>query len=83
MARHKTVKPMADQYEVTLEQRNFMRRRTAFLLERINQGPERPLADLLANAYAQGLEDAMTTLDRAGRLKWPDSAPAQQDGWAS
>lgn len=58
-----------------------MRRRTAFLLENVNDGPRRTLEDLLANAYAQGLEDAVHVLDRAGRLRWPEDAPAQQDAW--
>lgn len=78
----KPVERMADTFTVTREQRSFLHRRTAFLLKPQNDGPNRSLADLLANAYHQGLEDAMQVLQDTGRLAWTQSAPAQQDGWA-
>lgn len=76
-------KPKTDKvFQVPLEHADFMRRRTRFLLEPRNDGPNRSLAELLANAYHQGVDDTMEALQRTGRLAWPQSAPAQQDGWA-
>lgn len=57
---------MAGQYTVSHAIASHCRKRTAFLLERINQGPTRPLEDLLANAYAQGVEDAVIVLMEKG-----------------
>jgi len=67
--RRSKVQRMADQYELTREHVGLCRRRVAFLLERVNGRDERPLIDLLANAYAQGLDDAVTIMERRGALQ--------------
>lgn len=71
----------ADRISITQEQHSFCRRRVAFLLREVEQPGERSLLDLLANAYHQGLEDAVATMDNRGWIRPPDTAPAQQDMW--
>ena len=60
---------MADRYEITHQQRDLCRRRVAYLLEPLNDGPKRRLIDLLANAYAQGLDDAVQVMERRAALE--------------
>ncbi|USQ97291.1 hypothetical protein [Caulobacter sp. RL271] len=67
---------------LTPDQHRLCRARTAFLLYEVNRPDQVKLIDLLANAYHQGLVDAVETMDKRGWIRPPDSAPAQQDGWA-
>lgn len=71
----------ADQVEITREQHALCRRRVAFLLREKEHPGDRPLIDLLANAYHQGLVDAVEGMGRHGWIRPTDAAPAQQDNW--
>lgn len=55
--------PAVDWFQVTREQRDLAVRRTEFLCDGIGMGL--PFSELLANAYMQGLIDAVEVQQRS------------------